>query len=128
VEFDTEWKTLGKHRVRLHSTCGFPTETLRTVADIARLAIESNMSARARLVEVIYRDPDKAYDIFVGTTIPEDRRCAAQLEVAMATVLGLLPEQITLTVNTVEQTEVELNFGVYERLLSQKIGSVPPIH
>jgi hypothetical protein len=45
----------------------------------------------------------------------------------MATVLGLLPEQITLSVNSVEQTEVELNFGVYERLLSQKIGSVPPI-
>jgi hypothetical protein len=59
--------------------------------------------------------------------MPEDRRCAAQLEVAMATVLGLMPEQITLTVNTVEQVEVDLNFGVYERLLSQKIGAVPPI-
>lgn len=45
----------------------------------------------------------------------------------MATVLGLLPEQITLTVNTVEQAEVDLIFGVYERLLSQKIGSVPAI-
>jgi hypothetical protein len=128
VEFETEWKTLGKHRVRLHATRGgFPTETLHTVADVTRLAIENNMSARARLVEVVYRDPDKAYDIFVGTTMSEDRRCAAQLEVAIATVLGLLPEQIALTVNTVEQTEVDLNFGVYERLLAQKIGSVPPI-
>lgn len=127
MEFETEWKTLGKHRVRLHATRGFPTETLHTVADVSRLAIENNMSARARLVEVDYRDPDKAYDIFVGTTMSEDRRCAAQLEVAIATVLGLLPEQITLTVNTVEQTKVDLNFGVYERLLSQKIGSVPPI-
>lgn len=127
MEFETEWKTLGKHRVRLHATRGFPTETLHTVADVARLAIENNMSARARLVEVVYRDPDNAYDIFVGTTTSEDRRCAAQLEVAIATVLGLLPEQITLAVNTVEQTEVDLNFGVYGRLLSQKIGSVPPI-
>ena len=127
MEFETEWKTLGKHRVRLHATRGFPTETLHTVADVTRLAIENNMSARARLVEVVYRDPDKAYDIFVGTTMSEDRRCAAQLEVAIATVLGLLPEQIALTVNTVEQTEVDLNFGVYERLLAQKIGSVPPI-
>lgn len=127
MEFETEWKTLGKHRVRLHATRGFPTETMHTVADLARLAIENNMSARARLVEVIYRDQDKAYDIFVGTTMSEDRRCGAQLEVAMATVLGLQPEQITLTVNTIEQTEVDLNFGVYERLLSQKIGSVPPI-
>jgi hypothetical protein len=127
VEFETEWKTLGKHRVRLHATRGFPTETLHTVADVTRLAIENNMSARARLVEVVYRDPDKAYEIFVGTTMSEDRRCAAQLEVAIATVLGLLPEQIALTVNTVEQTEVDLNFGVYERLLAQKIGSVPPI-
>ena len=127
MEFETEWKTLGKHRVRLHATRGFPTETLHTVADVTRLAIENNMSARARLVEVVYRDPDKAYEIFVGTTMSEDRRCAAQLEVAVATVLGLLPEQITLTVDTVQQTEVDLDFGVYERLLAQKIGSVPPI-
>ena len=97
MEFETEWKTLGKHRVRLHATRGFAIETLHTVADVARLANENNMSARARLVEIVFRDQDKAYDIFVGTTVPEDRRCAAQLDVAMATVLGLLPEQITLT-------------------------------
>lgn len=94
MEFDTEWKTLGKHRVRLHATRGFPTETMRIVADLARVAIESNMSARARLVEVVYRDPDKAYDILVGTTMSDDGRCAVKLEVAMATLLGLLPEQI----------------------------------
>jgi len=29
---------------------------MHTVADVARLAIENNMSARARFVEVIYRD------------------------------------------------------------------------
>jgi hypothetical protein len=127
MDFDVEWLTLGKHRVRLRSTRGFPTETLRTVADVARLAIENNMSARARLVEVVFRDQDKAYDVVVGTTVAEDRLCAAQLEVALATVLGLLPEQLTLTVNTVAQAEVELNFGVYERLLAQKLGSVPPI-
>jgi hypothetical protein len=127
LEFETEWKTLGKHRVRLHATRGFPTETLHTVADCARLAIENNMSARARLVEVVCRDQNKAYDILVGTTMPDDRRCAAQLEVAMAAVLGLLPEQITITVKPVEQREVDLNFGVYERLLSQKLGLVPPI-
>jgi hypothetical protein len=105
----------------------FPTETLRTVADVARLAIENNMSGRARLVEVVFRDQDKAYDVVVGTTVAEDRLCAAQLEVALAAVLGLLPEQLTLTVNTVAQAEVELNFGVYERLLAQRLGSVPPI-
>jgi len=127
VEFETDWKTLGKHQVRLRATRGFPTETVHTVADVARLAIENNMSARARLVEAVYRDADKAYDIFVGTTMPDDRRCAAHLEVAMATVLGLLPEQLTMTVITVEQREIDLNFGVYERLLSQKLGSIPPI-
>ena len=46
----------GSTRVRLHATRGFPTETMHTVADVARLAIENNMSARARFVEVIYRD------------------------------------------------------------------------
>jgi hypothetical protein len=29
---------------------------MHTVAEVARLVIENNMSARARLVEVIYRD------------------------------------------------------------------------
>jgi hypothetical protein len=127
MEFEIDLKTLGKHRVRLRATRGFPTETLHTVADVARLAIENNMSARARLVEVVYRDQDKAYDIFVGSTMPDDRRCGAHLEVAMATVLGLPPEQVTMTVITVEQREVDLNFGVYERLLSQKLGLIPPI-
>jgi len=89
MEFETDWKTLGKHRVRLRATRGFPTETLHTVAEVASLAIENNMSARARLVEVVYRDQDKAYDVFVGTTMPDDRRCAAQLEVAMGYRTGL---------------------------------------
>jgi len=39
----------------------------------------------------------------------------------------LLPEQVAITVDAVEQREVDLHFGVYERLLSQKMGSVPPI-
>ncbi len=81
MDFDMEWLTLGNHRVRLRSTRGFPTETLRTVAEMARLAIENNMSARARLVEVVFRDQDKAYDVLVGTTVEKDRLCAARLEV-----------------------------------------------
>ncbi|QIE30417.1 hypothetical protein SBC2_84940 (plasmid) [Caballeronia sp. SBC2] len=57
----------GSTRVRLHATRGFPTGTMHRVVDVARLAIKNNMSARARLVEVIYATPDKPYDIFVGT-------------------------------------------------------------
>jgi hypothetical protein len=49
---------------------------------------------------------------------------AVQLEVAMASVLGLWDEQVTITVNSVEQRENDLNFGVYERLLSQKLRSL----
>jgi hypothetical protein len=37
----------------------------------------------------------------------------------------LLTEQ--LTVNTLAQAEVNLNLGVYERLLAQKLGWVPSI-
>ena len=127
MEFDVDWVTLGKHRVRLLSTRGFPTETLRTMAEVARLAVENNMSARARLIEVVFRDQDKAYDLSIGTTIAEDRICAAQLEVALATVFGLAPDRITLTVNFVSQAEVDLSFGVYERPLAQKFGSAPPV-
>jgi hypothetical protein len=86
MEFDTEWVTLGKHRVRLRSSHGFPTETLRIVGEVAKLAVENNMSARARLVEVVLRDEENAYDINVGTTIADDKICATLVEVALATV------------------------------------------
>ena len=55
MDFNNDWLTLGRHRVRLSSTKGFPTETMRTAVDVIRLAIDSNMSARARLVEVALR-------------------------------------------------------------------------
>jgi len=90
MEFDTDWLTLGRHRVRLRSTKGFPTETMRTVVDVILIAIDNNMSARARLVEVIFRQ-EKTYDVLVGTTMAEDRLCAPQLEAAIVVVLGLLP-------------------------------------
>jgi hypothetical protein len=125
--FDTDWVTLGKHRVRLHATRGFPAERLRVMADVARLAVESKMSARARLVEVVFRDQDGAYDVSVGTTIAEDGACAGPIEAALATILGLTPEQVALTVKTVSQDEVDLSFGTYERLLAQKIGVTVPI-
>jgi hypothetical protein len=126
VEFDTDWRTLGKHRIKLRSTQGFPTELMQQVAELTRLAVDNNMSARARIVEIVYRH-DKAYDITVGTTLAEDRICAAQLESAIATVMGLLPEQVNIFVHAVTQEEVDLHFGVYERMLAEKLGAVPPI-
>ncbi|RQR59964.1 hypothetical protein DIE07_09230 [Burkholderia sp. Bp9002] len=126
MEFDTDWLTLGKHRVRLRSTKGFPTETMRTVVETVRLAIDHNMSARARLVEVVCRH-EQSYDVLVGTTMVEDKVCAPQLEAALAVVLGLLPDQINITVTPVTQREVDLHFGAYERMLSEKLGLVPPI-
>jgi hypothetical protein len=126
VEFDTDWRTLGRHRIKLRSTKGFPTELMLQVAEVTRLAVDNNMSARARIVEIVYRH-DKAYDITVGTTLAEDRICAAQLESAIATVMGLLPEQVNISVHAVTQEEVDLRFGMYERMLAEKLGAVPPI-
>ncbi|RQT08183.1 hypothetical protein [Burkholderia contaminans] len=126
MEFDTDWLTLGRHRIRLRSTRGFPTESMRTVAEVCRLAIDNNMSARARLVEVVCRQ-EMTYDIVVGTTIAEDKSCAPQLEAAVAVVLGLLPDQINITVTPVTQKEVDLHFGVYERMLSEKLATTSPI-
>ncbi|KVE36441.1 hypothetical protein [Burkholderia sp. TSV86] len=126
MEFDTDWMTLGRHRVRLRSTKGFPTEAMRTAAEVVRIAIDNNMSARARLVELVCRQ-EKAYDIVIGTTIAEDKVCAPQLEAAIAVVLGLLPQQINITVTPVAQADVDLHFGVYERMLAEKLGTAPPI-
>lgn len=126
MEFEYDWLTLGRHRIRLRSTKGFPTETTRTAVEVIRLAIDNNMSARARLVEVIFRQ-ESAYEIAVGTTFADDRLCAPQLEAAIATVLGLPASQINIFVTVVTQEEVDLHFGVYERMLAEKLGVVPPI-
>ncbi|HVE07906.1 MAG TPA: hypothetical protein VNE00_11685 [Paraburkholderia sp.] len=127
MEFDTDWTTLGRHRVRMRSTKGFPTEVMRQLAEVARLAVDNNMSARARIVEVMFRQ-EKTYDITVGTTLAEDRLCVPQLESAIATVMGLLPQQVNIVVQVVAQEEVDLNFGVYERALAEKAGVISPLH
>ncbi|MEM5366438.1 hypothetical protein V4C53_10375 [Paraburkholderia azotifigens] len=126
MEFDTDWTTLGKHRIKLRSTKGFPTELMHQVAEVTRHAVDNNMSARARIVEIVFRH-EKAYDVTVGTVLAEDRICAAQLESAIATVMGLLPEQVNIFVHAVTQEEVDLHFGVYERMLAEKLGAIPPI-
>lgn len=126
MEFETDWRTFGRHRIRLRSTRGFPTDVLQQLAEVTRLAVDNNMSARARIVEIVFRH-EHAYDITVGTTLAEDRVCAPQLEAAIATVMGLLPDQVNLLVRPVTQEEVDLHFGVYERMLAEKLGVVPPI-
>ncbi|CAH2808938.1 MAG: FIG00458719: hypothetical protein [uncultured Paraburkholderia sp.] len=91
---------LGWHRIRLRSSKGFPTETMRSVAEVVRLAIDNNMSARARLVEIVFQR-EKTYDAIIGTTCAEGRLCVPQLEAAIAVVLGLLSEQINILVTPV---------------------------
>ncbi|TCG03908.1 hypothetical protein BZM27_44825 [Paraburkholderia steynii] len=126
MEFDTDWLTLGTHRVRLRSTKGFPTEAMRKAVEVVRIAVDNNMSARARLVEVICRQ-EKIYEVTIGTTVAKDKICAPQLETFIAGVLGLPADHISLIVTSVEQSEVDLHFGVYERMLAEKLGTAPPI-
>ncbi|CAG9229603.1 conserved hypothetical protein [Paraburkholderia sabiae] len=126
MEFDTEWLTLGPHRVRLRSTKGSPTEAMHKAVEVVRIAVDNNMSARARLVEVVCRQ-EKIYEVTIGTTVAKDKLCAPQLETFIAGVLGLPSDQINLIVTTVEQSEVDLHFGVYERMLAEKLGTAPPI-
>jgi hypothetical protein len=126
VEFDTDWITLGRHRIKLRSTKGFPNEIAHRLAEVTRLAVDHNMSARARIVEIVFRQ-ERAYDIRVGTTVVEDRVCAPHLEAAIATVMGLAPEQVNLFVETVTHEQVDLHFGIYERMLAEKLGAVPPL-
>ena len=126
MEFNSDWLTLGKHRVRLRSTKGFPAETMRDMAEVVKLAIENNMSARARLVEIVFQQ-ERTYEIAIGTTTLNDTVCAPQLEAAIAVVLGLEVSQVNIAVTMVNQEEVDLHFGVYERMLAEKLGVVPPI-
>jgi hypothetical protein len=126
MEFASDWLTLGRHRLRLRSSRGFPTEMMHSVVEVVRLAIDNNMSASARLVEIVF-EQERAYEIVVGTTRVEDSVCAAQLEAAIAVALGLQPEQVNIIVTLVQQEDVDLHFGVYERMLGEKLGVVPPI-
>ena len=43
MEFDSDWLTLGRHRVRPRSTRGFPTELMRNLAEVVQLAIDNSM-------------------------------------------------------------------------------------
>ena len=126
MEFDFDWITLGPHRVRLRCVRGFPTEKMHRMAELARIAVEHNMSAAARLLEVV-ADRANAYIISVGTTFPKDKDAAPHLEMALATMFGLKPDQISIDVTVVSQAEVDLHFGVYERMLAERIGIVPRI-
>ncbi|WP_454825216.1 hypothetical protein [Paraburkholderia xenovorans] len=47
MEFNSDWLTLGSHRVGLRSTRGFPTETMPSVEEVVRFTIDNSMSARA---------------------------------------------------------------------------------
>jgi hypothetical protein len=80
MEFDSDWLTLGRHRVRLRSPRGFPTEGMRTAVDVMHLAIENNMSARARLVDAAVRE-EKTYELSIGTTFADDRLCVPQTRI-----------------------------------------------
>ncbi|SPA31002.1 conserved protein of unknown function (plasmid) [Cupriavidus taiwanensis] len=126
MEFDSEWLTLGKHRLRLRCARGFPTERTRRVAELARIAIESNLSAAARLVEVS-SEGERAYTVSVGTTFAKDREAAPHLELALATMLGLKVGQVSMEIVVVSQADVDRHFGVYERMLAEKLGIVPSI-
>lgn len=127
MEFDTDWITLGPHRMRLRCVRGFPTEKMRGIAELTRIAIEHNMSAAARLLEVV-ADRSNAYSINIGgTTFPKDKDMEPDLEVALATIFGLKADQINMEVTVVSQAEVDLHFGVYERMLAERIGILPRI-
>jgi hypothetical protein len=57
------------------------------LAEVARLEVDNDMSARARDVQIVSRQ-EKTYSITIGTTLAEDRLCAPQI--AIAPVMGLL--------------------------------------
>ncbi|CAN7573096.1 hypothetical protein LJR230_004021 [Trinickia sp. LjRoot230] len=61
------------------------------------------------LPSITYRQ-EKTYEISIGTTMSGDKACAPQLE---------------MTVTSVSQNEVDLHFGVYERMLAEKLGAAP---
>ena len=68
MKFDTDWRALGKHRIRLRSAKGFLTEVMHQLAEVTRTTVDNNMSARARVVDIVFRQ-EKTYHIAVGSTV-----------------------------------------------------------
>ncbi|RZT35463.1 hypothetical protein [Cupriavidus agavae] len=126
MEFQAEWLTLGRHRTRLRCERGFPTERLRQLAEVARIGIECNLSAHARLVEIVAQR-EESYLIKIGTTFSRDKEAAYHLGPALAILFGLPQNRMDIDVTVVDQSEVDLHFGVYERMLAEKLGAVPPL-
>jgi hypothetical protein len=62
---------------------------MRSIAGLARIAIEHNMSAAARVLEVV-ADRSNAYLISIGTTFPKDKDVVPELEMALATGTTIL--------------------------------------
>lgn len=42
-------------------------------------------------------------------------------------MFGLAADQVNMEVVVVSQTDVDRHFGVYERMLAEKLGILPPI-
>lgn len=70
---------------------------------------------------------EESYLIRIGTTFARDKEAAFHLEPALAILLGLLHERVGVEVTVVDQSEVDTHFGVYERMLGEKLGAVPPL-
>lgn len=62
MDVDSDWVTIGRPRVRLRSPRGFPTEGMRLAVGVMCVAIQNNMSALARLVDVAVRK-EKSYEL-----------------------------------------------------------------
>ena len=83
------------------------------------------MSARARLVEVVFRWESPAKSPLARrsqTTHYAHRSSKRQSRRCWA----CRPRRSAF-VTVVMQAEVDLHFGVYERMLAEKLGVVPPI-
>ena len=63
MEFDSDWLTLGRHRVRLRSTKGYPTELMHSVAQIVRLVDDPAWLAECRAIAA---KVDGAHPFFDG--------------------------------------------------------------
>ena len=103
MEFDSDWLTLGRHRLRLRCVRGFPTEKTRAVAELARIAIDNNLSAAARLVEVSVTGPGKTLTRSPLARPSQGQGCDPHLELALATMLGIPADHLNMEVEVISR-------------------------
>ncbi len=89
-EFHSEWITIGDHRILFKGRDGFPSETMRFMAQIGVETCEAAQAREARVVAVTYfrnhQTDAEQWVVTIASTRREDQFIASRINNALQTI------------------------------------------